>query len=323
MLQAIKWTLKYWVPASIIIATFAAATIYGELFSQRQNGLNREKPLLALDRLKQKYATVSSLHLIANAKIALYGENFAAGSGTFEYWAQGDHYRVKCRTDKHLKLSTDLDVAYNGERLQFLDERSGILSYRSEDDVRSHAALPNPLFLLVDYLSNDDDDCVLCRIRLTDLKSDNPRWKTRSQSLEVKGNRRDSNNRVITDLEIPSGKLNGQALKLRIKMSGNDEENALPSHIERLRADGQIVTSVEFMSFMENTPLPVPRDLVILAFDEKGKLALRVEYTVTHFEINKPIPSEVFTMGFDKADGVWDSDNKKFVKEKPIRKLKP
>jgi hypothetical protein len=155
----------------MVALSITAATIYGKLTSQKQNESKSEKSASSLENLRRKYAEINSVHIAADAKIALYGSKFTVGLGSFEYWAQGNRYRYSCRTDKSLKLATDLDVAYNGERFQFLDLRAGTLSYRSLDEVRSTAALPNPLFLPVEYLSKEDDDCVLCRLRLSDMKS--------------------------------------------------------------------------------------------------------------------------------------------------------
>jgi len=321
-MQSRKTKLKLWVFALVLCASLAAASIYGAFISQKQNELSQEKPLLALENLRRKYAAIDSVHIIADAKIAMYGEDFRVGLGRFEYWARGNKYRTKTSTDKLLKLNTDLDVAYDGERFYYFDQRSGILSYRSTDDLRSHAALPNPLFLPLDYLSNDDDECPLCKLRLSQVKSDNVRWGTRARSLEVKAKRHESSDRVITDVEMPGGKMRGRPFKLRMRLVGTEEDNANPLQIERISPEGQVLSVITFDGFMDNSSLPMPRDILITVFDANGNVALRLEYTIKLLEINQSFDNRIFTISFDDAEGVWDTDGRRFVKEKKPKGLR-
>ncbi|HEV7798214.1 MAG TPA: hypothetical protein VGO73_08670 [Pyrinomonadaceae bacterium] len=312
--RKIRW--KLWAPFLLLaVVSITTATIDGKLVPQKKFVLTSEKSLSSLENLRRRYAEVNSVHLVADAKIVLYGVNFAVGLGSFEYWEQDKQYRYKCRTDRSLKLATDVDVAYNGERFQFLDLRSGTLSYRSSDDFRSIAALPNPLFLPVEYLSKEDDDCGLCRLRLSELKSENERWASRARALELKVRQYDSNG-VITDLEMPGGTIQKHLFKIRLRMKGKAEENTWPSEIDKIDQDGHVLASVVFNNFMDNSMLPVPRDTSITVFDDKGNLALRLEYTVKLLEINQRLQNDVFNISFDDAESVWDSDGKKFVKEK-------
>jgi hypothetical protein len=308
---------KTWAPAVLLIVLLiAAGTIYAAWVSQEHNRLNKDKSVAALENLRLMYSSVNSVHIVADAKITVYGGNFAIGRGSFEYWAEGARYRIKCSTDKQLKLNSDVDIAYNGERFQFFDVAAGTLSYRSTDDFRSHAALPNPFFLPVDFLSRSDDDCRLCRLRLSDMKSDNERWSRRAQALEKKAERHDSNNNVVTELEMPGGTTQRTPFNLRITMSGPDEETAWPSQIERIDSNRRVRASVSFKDFMENGPLRLPRDITVTVFDEKGNLTFRLEYAVKLLEINRRLQNDVFTISFDDAESVWDSDGRRFVQEK-------
>lgn len=300
----------------LIVLLIAAGTIYAAWVSQEHNRLNKDKSVKALENLRRKYASVDSVHIVADAKITVYGGNFATGRGSFEYWAEGVRYRIKCSTDKQLKLSSDVDIAYNGERFQFFDVAAGTLSYSSIDDFRSHAALPNPFFLPVDFLSRSDDDCRLCRLRLSDMKSDSERWSRRAQALEKKAERYDTSNNVVTELEMPGGTTQKTPFNLRITMSGPDEETAWPSQIERIDPNRRVRASVSFKDFMENSPLRLPRDITVTVFDEIGNLSFRLEYAVKLLEVNRPVDNETFTLSFDNAEGVWDSDKMRFVKER-------
>lgn len=309
--------LKLWILASVLVVLMVTAgAIHAGLFSENQYGTDRDKSLSALENLRQQYASINSIHIVANAKIVVYGQKFAVGDGSFEYWAEGTRYRVKCRTDKQLKLSSDVDIAYNGERFQFLDLASGILSYRSTDDFRSYAALPNPLFLPVDFMSHSDDECRLCSLRLSDMKFNNERWNSRARALRVMARDYDTKDGMITDLEMPGGTFKKTPFKLRVRMQGSDEERSLPSQIERIDSAGRVRASISFKSIVENDSLRLPREMLIKVFDEKGNLTFRLEYLVTLLEINQPLDKKTFTIDFDDAEGVWDSDAKKFIKEK-------
>lgn len=301
-----------------LVGSVAVAT--GALIIQEKQGApHNEKSLFALEDLRGKFASINSVHLVANATVVIYGENFATGHGSFEYWAEGDrNYRIKCITDKNLKLNTDLDIAYDGQHFQFLDLRSGMLSFGKQEDFRSHVSLPNPFFLPLEFLSIEDEDCALCRTRLSDLKREDERWKTRSQGFELKS-RQFNNNTLNAVVEMPGGKLYKRPFKLRLTMNGPDEENAWPVKIERIGPEGQTYLSIEFKSFMENSWLHVPREILITARDEKGSLALRLEYEVRLLEINQPLANNVFKIDFRDAENVWDSDLRKLVKEK-VRK---
>ena len=315
---------KTWTPALFsIVLSVAAGTVYAAWFSQQSGRSNRDKSVKALENLRSKYASINSVHVVADAKIIVYGSNFAVGRGSFEYWAEGSRYRVKCSTDKQLRLNSDVDIAYNGERFQFLDRAAGTLSYGSIDDFRSHAALPNPFFLPVDFLSRSDDECGLCRLRLVDMKSNNERWNSRAQALEVKAARHDSSNNVVTELEMPGGIVQKTPFHIRMTMYGRDEETAWPLQIERIDSKQRVRASVSFKDFMKNSPISLPRDITVTVFDEKGNLTFRLEYLVKLLEINRPLKNDTFTISFDDAEGVWDSDNRRFVKERQPKPSRP
>jgi hypothetical protein len=309
-----------WKRAGVVVAalnlSIVVTTLLTSYASQNvNNAQSKEKSVRALDQLRGKYAAINSVHLIADAKISIYGVN---GTGTFEYWAEDTRYKIKSHADKHLGFKTDVDVAYDGKRFHYFDRGSGILSYRKQDEMTTQAALPNPLFLPVDYLSNDDDECPLCALRLHDLKSQNGRWNSRARDLEVKSKRQDnSTGEIISEVEMPGGTIDKRSFKLRVRTTGTAEENVRPLQIEKIAADGKVILSVTFDDFMQNSLIQQPRRISINAFDNEGQLALKMEYTVRTLEVNQPIDTSTFTINFDEAEGVWDSDEKRFVKEKP------
>jgi hypothetical protein len=299
--------------AAIAIATFSALTAP----ARNGAGADKETAIRHLERAREKYSAIRSVHLAADVKIALYGGDFRAGSGTYEYWAEGDRYRVKSRTDKHLGLKTDFDVAYDGKRFYLFDPKLKVLSFQHQDAPRMTVALPNPFFLPVDYLSNDDDECVLCALRLSDFKTENARSSNRVKSLTVKSERRDGNaGGLVRELEMPGGKTNNQAFRLAVRTLEVSSGRMRPLQINRIAADGKVLGSVSFAEFTPTALGDFPRSISIKAFDDKGDLALQAEFKIKALEVNEAIGSNIFTINFDEAETVWDSDGRKFVKEK-------
>ena len=280
----------------------------------------KEKAVRSLERVREKYSAVRSVHLVADFKMTIYGDDFRTGSGSYEYWAEGDRYRTKSRTDRHLGLKTDYDVAYDGKRYYLLDARLNVLSYQQKDVPRTFTALPNPLFLPVDYLSNDDDDCALCTLRLTDFKTEDARLSQRVKSLMKKSERRDdSTGGIVSELEISGGKTNQRAFRHSVRTLEANEGQVRPLQINRVADNEKVLTSLSFANFTPSVLGDFPRTISIKAFDEAGNLAMQAEFTVKTLELNEPIESSIFTIGFGEAEAVWDSDGKIFVKEKSVR----
>lgn len=279
----------------------------------------KEKAVRSLERMREKYSAVRSVHLAADVKITIYGKDFRTGSGTYEYWAEGDRYRIKSRTDKHLGLKSDSDAAYDGKRYYFLDTRLKVLSYQQKDVPRTFTALPNPLFLPIDYLSNDDDDCALCALRLTDFKTEDARSSHRVKSLAKKSEQRDdTTGGIVSELEMPGGKTERRAFRLSVRTLEANEGHVRPLQINRVGANDKVLSSLSFTNFTPSVLGDFPRTMSVKVFDHEGNLAMQAEFIVRTLELNEPIENSIFTIGFDEAEAVLDSDGKIFVKEKSI-----
>jgi len=270
-----------------------------------------------LEGLRKKYATARSVHITASAQIILYGANSRSGTGTYEYWAEGDRYKMKCHTDDQLGFLKDVDVAYDGKRFYFLDRGSGTLSYQQQDVTKTTGALPNPLFLPVDFLSIDDDDCYSCALRWADLKSHSKRWDYRASGMKVKSQVKDeTTGHTVTELEMPGGTKAKRAFKLRVRMAETIDGETRPIRIDRVGLDGKVLTSMTFENFAPSDLGEFPRTITFEGFDEDSNVAARMVYTVNTLEINQPIENSTFAIAFNEAEGIWDSDEMRFLKEK-------
>jgi len=314
-LKALSFLLPFLLLWAVLSATLASAER-----TNIEDGQEKEKAVRNLERMREKYSAVRSVHLAAVFKMTIYGKDSRTGSGTYEYWAEGDRYRIKSLTGKHLGLKTDFDVAYDGKRYYLLDTKLKVLSYQQKDVPGTFTALPNPFYLPIDYLSNDDDDCALCALRLTDFKTEDARSGHRVKSLVVKSERRDAaTGGIISELEMPGGKINKRSFRLSISTLAANEGPARPLRIDRIGVNDKLLSSLSFANFTPTALGDFPSTMVIRAFDDEGNLAMQGEFIVSTLKLNEPIASSIFTIDFAAAEAVWDSDGKFFVKEKSRR----
>jgi hypothetical protein len=102
-------------------------------------------------------------------------------------------------------------------------------------------------------------------------------------------------------------------------MLEDSDGTAKPVRIDRVASDGKLLTSLTFDQFAETGFGNWPHSMVIEAFDQSANLMLRLSYSVKILEVDQAIDSGKFAIGFDEAEGVWDSDGKRFIKEKPAK----
>ena len=282
-----------------------------------------EKTRLArdLEELHQKYARVRSVHMVATAKISVFEDGVREGSGSFEFWADDDRYRTSCHTDPQLQLLTDMDMAYDGGRFYLLDRKLGMVSYRTQDEDKSFSALPNPFFLPVDFFSNDTDECVFCRLRLKDFKARSTQWDKQKDRISIRSKGKDqTTHRDFTEVEIPGDLIGRKNSKFRLQLTAGANGNSQPTKIDRLQTDDRPLTSIVLSDYTSTVAGDFPRRIQVQAFDEQSTVVMKVDYYVETLEVNQPIDESVFAIKNDEAGGVWDSDAKKFIKEKPPAK---
>ncbi len=276
-----------------------------------------------LEEMRQRYAAIRSVHMIADAQITLYGENFRIGKGSYEYWAEGDRYKIKCHSDKHLGFLSDVDIAYDGSQFYHLDRASRILSYQQQDVSKTISALPNPLFLPVNFLSIEGDDCRFCGLRMTDFKSYNARWRDRAARVEIKSQRREPNSgHDLTDLEMPGETKSKRAVKMQLRVADTGDGRIRTTRIDEIGPDGKVLTSLTFDNFFATALGEFPRTINVEVFDERSNILVRMIYFVKTLEIDQAFEKKVFAISFEEAETVWDSDGKKLVKAKPPKALR-
>lgn len=278
-------------------------------------------PARDLEELHQKYSRVRSVHMVATAKISIYEGSIREGTGTFEYWAEGNRYRTSCRTDPSLELLSDIDMAYDGARFSYFERQAGMLSHRVQDEEKSLAALPNPFFLPVDFFTNDTDECKFCMLRLKDFHSRSTQWDKRKDKISIRSKGKDKNTQLeFTEVEMPGDVIDKKDSKFRLHLAANANGLAHATKIERLQRDEKPLTSIVSSDFISTPAGDFPRRIQVQAFDAQSTVVMQVDFYIETLEVNQPIDNSVFKIKDEEAEGVWDSDAKRFIKEKPLKK---
>ena len=281
----------------------------------------KTKPTHDLEELHEKYARVRSVHMVATAKISIYQGGIVEGGGRFEYWAEGNRYRTSCHTDPQLDLLSDTDSAYDGARFHYFDRQASMLGHRTEDEERSFAALPNPFFLPVEFFTNDRDDCKFCGLRLKDFQSRTTRWGNRKDKISIRSNGKDQATQLdLTEVEMPGEVIERKDTKFRVHLTGNPNGLANATKIERLQLDDKPLTSIVSSDFTSTPAGDFPRRIQVQAFDAQSTVVMQVDFYIETLEVNQAIDNNVFKIKDEEAEVVWDSDDKKFIKERPLKK---
>jgi len=302
-------TLLVWLPIRAKRSQLAAAND------------EKAKPAQDLEGLHEKYARVRSVHMVATAKITIYQGRIVEGNGRFEYWAEGNRYRTSCHTDPQLELLSDADSAYDGARFHYFDRKASMLGHRTEDEERAFAALPNPFFLPVEFFTNDTDDCMFCRLRLKDFQARTTRWDKRKDKISIRSNGKDQATQSdLTEVEMPGEVLDRKDTKFRVHLTGNPNGVAQATRVERLQLDDKPLTSIVSSDFTSTPAGDFPRRIQVQAFDAQSTVVMQVDFYIETLEVNQPIDNKEFKIKDEEAEVVWDSDDKKFIKERPLKK---
>ncbi|MCA1579691.1 MAG: hypothetical protein LC794_20290 [Acidobacteria bacterium] len=212
-------------------------------------------------------------------------------------------------------------MAYNGAQFTYFDRQAGMLSHRVEDEEKTFAALPNPFFLPVDFFTNDRDECKFCGLRLKDFHSRSTRWDNRKDKISIRSSRKDQATQLdFTDVEMPGEVVDRKDTKFRVYMTSNANGTAHATKIERLQLDDRPLTSIMSSDFISTPAGDFPRRIQVQAFDAQSTVVMQVDFYIETLEVNQPIDNSVFKIKDEEAEVVWDSDGKRFIKARPLKK---
>lgn len=284
--------------------------------AERENERPAEDFLPILESIRDVYASIDSLSFEGHADIRVFsGTSQINGNASLVYAAQSNRYRYETTVAEVLQqvgLMRDVETLFDGTKYYFFDKESRIVSFQASEEVRLPNALPNPFFLQLDFLSNDDDQCVNCKMRLHDVKQP-LRWPKRASSLSIVSSLIDDGVRDVV-LEMDGGKVDDIEYKFRVRLTGTESDLRI-TNVARLRSDGTILAEVVFNDFrpVQNFTRVIPHEIVVAARKPDGSIALTATYQLSNFRVNEASIADSFAPTFEGAEKYWDSDSKSFV----------
>lgn len=270
----------------------------------------------ALERVRGEYANVKTIEMEADARIDIIKtDSIVSGTGRVEYVAKDNKYKYICSVSDNLVaegLMRNIDVLFNGEKFYFYDRESKIVSYQAAEEVRLPAALPNPFFLPIEYLSNDDDNCEGCKMRLQDVNRP-IRWAKRVSSIsEI--SKETGNGFVYAHIQMPGGDLNKIPYNYRVRLVGESAETMQPVSLDRAKQDQIPLAEIllKDMRAVQGINVKIPYIVEVLARDETGRATLKATFTITKLKINQAFADSLLAANFAGAESYWNSDEKSF-----------
>lgn len=309
-------------------ALIVAGTVAGSLSASPQPGRTASQdPALrdALQAMGAALRNLSSVHLHAKGFLqAAGGRSGAAESQVtvdYTYWAAGRKYMVAVSTAGSNPLAPDFSVAFNGKQLELFIPAEGLLSVQKDDSASLPISLPNPFLLFFDYLHVINDGCDGCMPRIPDLNAKalrlgNPEI-VRLQANDGKDSAGLGTDRAMV-IQIPGDADKGTAFEHRLTLEPAGSGWRL-RRCRRLTRDGRVLSDLHYDGFTSAGPhgeLDFPSRISLDVYDpeHEGALQMHLEYSVDVLEINRSISDEKFSLDWEKARSIWDSDSKTFIK---------
>ncbi len=271
----------------------------------------------ALEKMRDAYSTIKTVELEADVTIEIIKPTSnVTGTGKVRYIAQDNKYKYVSEISENLEnegLMRNVDILYDGTKFYFYDRESKIVSFQSSEETRLPNALPNPLFLPIEFLSNDDDSCEGCKMRLYDIKMP-LRWAKRVSSISEIST--DTNNGIIHSLiEMPGGDLNKIPYNYRVRLVGESVNNLQPVSVARTKENGNPLVEILLndMRSVQGLTVKFPYIIEVGARDDNGAMAMKAKYTITQLKINQQFETNLLSPNFAGAEKFWDSDAKSFL----------
>lgn len=254
-----------------------------------------------LEELIGFFAEMESVHMEAIVRVVIPGRNGnedTSANGTFSFWEEDGRFRIESEVDPRLGLAPNMEFAFDGVHYQSLLTEDSTLSIYSEDLHQYPTAVPNPLFLLVDFLTPDQSTCPTCALFLKDFMNEST-WFARldnaRESAAKSGGR---------EVFVASDPKNENRVIYRITFT-----DAKLLKVDRLNADGLRLASLDFHNYRPvkegDGPL-FPRSITMRSFAADGAVAAKIVYEIETLEVDHPIALDVFsipTEGLRVLDG--------------------
>lgn len=270
------------------------------------------------DDLKADYASINSVDAVSRSKISLYVDGKQVdGEAELRFAADGNKYRYESKLDEILNkagLMRDIKIWFDGSKMYLYDDQAGVLSFQTKEDIHLPIAIPNPLFLPIDFFSADTDECANCKLRLTDLRTPGS-WDQRRKGLRSILN--DVNDVGIHQVvEIPGGVREGKEFVYHVRLLGPEGDVRVNS-IDMKTPEGKTLAEIIFADHrtVAGFKRKIPYSYIMVVRDESSRVLARIDSKIESLAINDARPDAVFAPDLKDFSKVWDSESKKMIKD--------
>lgn len=252
----------------------------------------------------QRFSALEAVNLKAAVEVQKAGRTPSGaqsntGLGSYEYWEQGDLYKVSVTLPDALEMSRVTDVAFDGFLRQMFFADTRMVTESREDSRQVPVAVRNPLFLPLSFLNPAlGDTCGLCELRLADLRAAEQAQHTAPPTSA-------------------GGPGPGEARDYQVLMSENGEDIAA---IEARGASGQVLSRALFSDYQEvpgelswRFPMTIRLESISETSEDQPP-RLVVVYHIEHLTSNRPVEPGTFRIPLGKAERVWEDEDRSFVK---------
>jgi hypothetical protein len=287
-----------------------------------ENSISRqdsEDARRALEAVVASFGRITSVQMNAKARVTIFRDaDPITGVAEIHYKAAGEKFRddvvVPAELEK-LGLMRSLSIGWDGEKHYLWDPSGDVLSISKEPQMNDPTAIPNPVFLPLEFLNVRGTGCPGCRIRLSDL-ADHALLLTRiEQGALVQAEKQDGMGHYL--YRTNGGDINGKPIHYLTRVITGERGTKVNS-ISILDADDNALGELILGDFRwdELINANIPNEITMLARDAIGKPQLLSVFRIDSCIFNEAIDSGSFSVGTKEAGNVWDSDTKTFLREK-------
>jgi hypothetical protein len=247
--------------------------------------------------LWQQYCIPQTIHCKAtfSAKLTI-GQTTQNSAGTYEYWRDGEKFRVLQLVDPSIAPNMRHDIRWDGQTLQWFDY-SGSTLFTSESPRHPVPVSGIPLLQPFTFVQHYGADAGAL-VTWNEIASD-ATLKLISAGKPISAN----------EWEIAGKDQFGNDCIYQLKSEGRADN--LPTSLNAVTA-GSGATSHDEFTYQSvpcgGTTIWVPKTIKTIFTDTKQQFVATSSCDITLVEAGAPIPPEEFTMDFQRARMVVDLD---------------
>ena len=262
-----------------------------------------------LSKMWQQYTHVRTLHCIISMSYSGGRGPLHRRDGTYEYWADGEKYRILQKTNPPLAWA-DWDIRWDGNTLQILNIADSSLNLSQNGKHRLPMIATNPLLYPFQFLfPNSGPDL---GIRMT--------WQDACAEATLK--------RIREAKEIPSttpGVIEAEFPGDKISRFGEDREEGydyhiefggttptfMPNSIKAVSKSGSVVSVVDIQYQTVKSSggsIVLPQSVKYCLYARDNTPGVTINAVVKLIELDKPIAREMFTVDPSEVQSIRDDD---------------